>query len=67
MRHWVRRCAASTAFAVVLASLPLTGLASPAISRAAPYCGAGMVGNPNTTTQCVNGTPGGPLAQPMHP
>ena len=59
MTHWLRRCAAIAAFALVLASLPLTGLASPAMSRADPTCGPGMVWNPNTN-QCVYGTPGGP-------
>jgi hypothetical protein len=48
MKHWRRRCAAS---ALVLASLPLTELASPAISRADDGCGEGMYWN-YETYQC---------------
>ena len=48
MKHWRLRCAAS---ALVLASLPLTGLASAAISRADDGCGEGMYWN-YETNQC---------------
>ena len=42
MRHWLRGCAA---IAIVLVSLPLIELASPAISRADDGCGDGMYYN----------------------
>ena len=48
MRHWLRRCAAIASFALVWASLPLTGLASPAPSRADEPCGDGMYYNYET-------------------
>jgi hypothetical protein len=48
MRHWLRRCAAIAAFALVLASLPLTDLAAPPLSRADDGCGDGMYYNYET-------------------
>ena len=48
MRHRLRRCPAIAAFAIVLASLPLTELASPPLSRADDGCGPGMSYNYET-------------------
>jgi hypothetical protein len=48
MRHWLRRCPAIVAFAPVLATLPLTELASPPLSRADDGCGPGMYYNYET-------------------
>ena len=48
MRHRLRHCPAIAAFAIVLASLPLTELASPPLSRADDGCGPGMSYNYET-------------------
>lgn len=52
IRHWLRRCAAGTAFALSLVLLPVIGLGAPAISHADPGCGPGSVWN-DTAQGCV--------------